>query len=162
MKMKEAIPSQLGRIPRLWEQLGRWIRPLCFRTPERVLPFKVLTPQTYKTTSFPLRAWPDNPKSFLFFLHLHLDHFHPYTFTTSISNPKNPLDTSTSTSKITCLPSTCENSGASVVLTTALSTPTDAKLHPVSYLIFLILILILIYAYLLLFFYTLTFANVLP
>ena len=55
-----------------------------------------------------------------------------------------------------------ENTGASVVIATALGTMTDNDLHPVSRLIFAILVLILIYAYLSLFFYTLTFANVLP
>ena len=55
-----------------------------------------------------------------------------------------------------------ENTSASVVIATALVTMTDNDLHPVSCLIFLILVLVLIYTYLSLFFYTLTFANVLP
>ena len=55
-----------------------------------------------------------------------------------------------------------KNTGASVVIATALGTMTDNNLHPVSRLIFLILILVLIYTYLSLFFYALTFTNVLP
>ena len=78
----------------------------------------------------------------------------------------NPSDNSSSTSKITYLPqsstNTDENTGASVVIATALGTTTDNDLHPVSRLIFAILVLVLVYAYLSLFFYTLTFANVLP
>ena len=78
----------------------------------------------------------------------------------------NPSDNSSSTSKITYLPqsstNTDKNTGASVVTAIALGTTTDNNLHPVSRLIFTILVLVLVYAYLSLFFYTLTFANVLP
>ena len=55
-----------------------------------------------------------------------------------------------------------KNTGASVVIATALGTMTYNDLHPVSRLIFLILILVLIYNYLSLFFYALAFTNVLP
>ena len=78
----------------------------------------------------------------------------------------NPLDNSSSASKITYLPQSStnadENTSASVVIATALGTMTDNNLHPVSRLIFAILVLVLVYAYLSLFFYALTFANVLP
>ena len=55
-----------------------------------------------------------------------------------------------------------KNTGASVIIATALGTTTDNNLHPVSRLTFAILVLVLVYAYLSLFFNALTFANVLP
>ena len=77
-----------------------------------------------------------------------------------------PFGNSSSVSKITYLPpsftNTDESTGASVVTAIALGTTTNSDLHPVSHLIFAILVLVLVYAYLALFFYTLTFANVLP